>query len=86
MHKDWRKGTAGRMYSVARGASEPAQIMDRDAITLPNGMAWDVARKVMYFADTGSSAIYAYAPGAPPPRAQCHQTLISESSALSGRP
>jgi sugar lactone lactonase YvrE len=59
MHKDWRKGTAGRVYSVSSGASEPVQIMAQDAITLPNGMAWDLARKVMFFADTGASAIFA---------------------------
>ena len=66
MHKDWRKGIAGRVYSVSSGTSAPAQIMADDVITLPNGMAWDMARRVMYFADTGSSAIFACASRALP--------------------
>ena len=59
MHKDWRTGTPGRMYSLAKETGELRQIMEQDVITLPNGMAWDMQRKVMYFADTGASAIYA---------------------------
>ena len=33
--------------------------LEQDDIILPNGMTWDLKRKVMYFADTGTSAIYA---------------------------
>lgn len=59
MHKYWRKGTAGRMYSLAQETKELQQVMEQDDIILPNGMTWDLKRKLMYFADTGTSAIYA---------------------------
>lgn len=52
MHKGWRDGTPGRVYSLAPGG--PLQpIMQNDTIMLPNGMAWDTQKRVMYFADTG---------------------------------
>ena len=52
MHKGWRDGTAGRVYSLKSGG-QLQPIMHHDAITLPNGMAWDVQKRVMFFADTG---------------------------------
>ena len=59
MHKDWRTGRSGRMYSLAKETRELRQIMEQNIITLPNGMAWDLQHRLMYFADTGASAIYA---------------------------
>ena len=55
MHKKWREGNAGRVYSLAKGG-QLQEILQGNTITLPNGMAWDESRRVMYFADTGRSA------------------------------
>jgi sugar lactone lactonase YvrE len=52
MHKAWRDGNPGRMYSLAPGG-QLQPIMQSDSIGLPNGMAWDTQKRVMYFADTG---------------------------------
>ena len=52
MHKAWRDGNPGCMYSLAPGG-QLQPIMQSDAIGLPNGMAWDTQKRVMYFADTG---------------------------------
>lgn len=52
MHKRWRDGTAGRVYALKSGG-QLQEIMQQHTVTLPNGMAWDTDKQVMYFADTG---------------------------------
>lgn len=59
MHKQWRDGKAGRMYSLQRGG-QLQEIMTGDSVTLPNGMAWDEGKRVMYFADTAAGAVFSY--------------------------
>jgi sugar lactone lactonase YvrE len=59
MHKGWRDGTAGRVYSLKSGG-QLQEIMQQDTVTLPNGMAWDTQKQVMYFADTAANAIFSH--------------------------
>lgn len=56
MHKGWRDGTPGKVYSFTpAGALQP--IMQHDTIGLPNGMVWDRQKRVMFFADTGAQQV-----------------------------
>ncbi len=54
MHNSWRQGTPGRVYAYTeRDKLKLKEIMEEDKIELPNGMAWDEGKQLMYFADTG---------------------------------
>lgn len=59
MHKDWRNGTNGRVYSLTKDG-QLQQIVQQNDVNLPNGMAWDEKKRVMYFADTGANTIFSY--------------------------
>lgn len=49
----------GRMYVLRKG-EKLRQILASDVIHVPNGMAWDESRRVMYLADTGANTVYRY--------------------------
>ncbi|KAK9805523.1 hypothetical protein WJX72_003241 [[Myrmecia] bisecta] len=64
MHNKWRDNNPGRLYAM-RLQSIPEsstfqELLTPEEVVLPNGMAWDTQRSLMYFVDTGLSTITAY--------------------------
>lgn len=53
MHNNWREGNPGRVYRLHGQSGHLHQILSDNVVNLPNGMAWDEGKRLMYFADTG---------------------------------
>lgn len=60
MHTKWREGKRGRLYRLDPGSSEFGEVLSPEEVYLPNGMAWDEAKGVVYFADSGTETVVEY--------------------------
>ncbi|KAK9833320.1 hypothetical protein WJX81_006117 [Elliptochloris bilobata] len=60
MHSKWREGKPGRLYRLAP-PGELQEVLEGTPIGLPNGMAWDMERREMYFVDSKAQTITAFA-------------------------
>lgn len=60
MHTKWRDGNRGRLYALHPGSSQLQEVLSPEEVYLPNGMAWDETKGVVYFADSGTETIVQY--------------------------
>lgn len=60
MHSKWRDGQRGRLYALHPGSSQLQEVMAPKEVHLPNGMAWDQAKGVVYYVDSGAESIVEY--------------------------
>ncbi|KAL6784993.1 hypothetical protein ACKKBG_A02000 [Auxenochlorella protothecoides x Auxenochlorella symbiontica] len=61
MSNKWRKGERGRQYRLDPGSSTLVEVMSPEEVHLPNGIAWDGAKGVVYFIDSSTEEVRAYA-------------------------
>ncbi|KFM27943.1 Regucalcin [Auxenochlorella protothecoides] len=61
MSNKWRKGARGRQYRLDPGSSTLVEVMSPEEVHLPNGIAWDGAKGVVYFIDSSTEEVRAYA-------------------------
>ncbi|GAB4813394.1 hypothetical protein N2152v2_000440 [Parachlorella kessleri] len=60
MHSKWRDGKAGRLYRLDPGSSELVEVMGPSEVHLPNGIAWDEGKGIIYYIDSGAETVVAY--------------------------
>lgn len=60
MHSKWRDGVRGRLYALHPGSSQLQEVMAPEEVQLPNGMAWDEAKRVVFYVDSGAETIVEY--------------------------
>ncbi|EFN53462.1 hypothetical protein CHLNCDRAFT_136730 [Chlorella variabilis] len=57
MHCKWRDGQRGRLYRLDPGSSQLVEVLRPEEVHLPNGMAWDEAKGVVFYVDSGAETI-----------------------------